>query len=49
MHARITAQSGATAVEYAVFVALIIAVIMGTVALLGPQLVPGFQAVVDGL
>lgn len=40
---------GATAVEYALLVALIAAVIAATVALIGPALLPGFQTVVSGL
>ena len=40
---------GATAVEYGVLVGLIIAVLIGTIALIGPALLPGFQSVVAGL
>ena len=42
-------ECGATAVEYAIVAALIAGVIATTVALIGPALLPGFQAVVDGL
>ncbi|WP_423182030.1 Flp family type IVb pilin [Arthrobacter sp. NyZ413] len=42
-------EVGATAVEYGLLVALIAAVIIGTVALLGPQVQAGFQTVVDNL
>jgi pilus assembly protein Flp/PilA len=42
-------ETGATAVEYGLLVALIAAVIIGTVALLGPQVQAGFQTVVDSL
>lgn len=42
-------ERGATAVEYAIVVALIAGVIAATVALIGPALLPGFQAVVNGL
>lgn len=40
---------GATAVEYGVMVALIAAVIIGTVYILGGQVNTAFQQVVDGL
>jgi pilus assembly protein Flp/PilA len=40
---------GATAVEYGVLVGLIIAVLIATIALIGPALLPGFQSVVAGL
>ena len=42
-------EKGATAVEYAWLAALIATVIAGTVALIGPALVPGFTAVIAGL
>lgn len=42
-------EAGATAVEYSLLVALIASVIIGVVTALGLQLVPGFQAVIDGL
>ena len=38
-------ESGATAVEYGLFLALIAAVIVGTVALLGTQALGLFQSV----
>lgn len=40
---------GATAVEYGLLVALIAAVIIATVALLGPQINSAFQTVVNQL
>ncbi|WP_368086957.1 Flp family type IVb pilin [Arthrobacter sp. ok909] len=46
---KLSNEAGATAVEYGLLVALIAAVIIGTVGVLGGQLIPGFQAVVDGL
>jgi Flp pilus assembly pilin Flp len=42
-------EKGATAVEYALLATLIATVIAGTVALIGPALVPGFIAVIAGL
>lgn len=42
-------ERGATAVEYALLASLVAAVIAGTVALIGPALLPGFEAVIDGL
>lgn len=47
--ARGSKEAGATAVEYAIVASLIAGVIVATVALIGPALVPGFQAVIDGL
>ena len=41
----LTNESGATAVEYGLFLALIAAVIVGTVALLGTQALGLFQSV----
>jgi Flp pilus assembly pilin Flp len=46
---RLKEEKGATAVEYALLVALIAGVIAGTVALIGPALVPGFTTVIAGL
>lgn len=43
------AELGASAVEYAILLALIAAVIVGTVAALGALLPGGFQQVIDGL
>ncbi|MEP7740083.1 Flp family type IVb pilin [Nocardioides sp. 31GB23] len=40
---------GATAVEYGLMVALIAAVIVGTVALIGTELQAAFQTVLDEL
>jgi pilus assembly protein Flp/PilA len=42
-------DDGATAVEYGLLVALIAAVIVGTVALLGTQINTAFQTIVDAL
>ena len=42
-------DEGATAVEYGLLVALIAAVIVGTVATLGGQVDAAFQAIVDAL
>ena len=40
-------EKGATAVEYGLLVALIAAVIIGTVVILGGQIQAAFQAIVD--
>lgn len=42
-------ERGATAVEYGLLVALIAAVIIATVALLGPEINSAFQTVVNQL
>lgn len=42
-------ESGATAVEYAIMVALIAAVIIAVVMILGKEVNDAFQNVVDGL
>jgi len=42
-------DEGATAVEYGLIVALIAAIIVGTVAILGGQIQAAFQTVVDAL
>lgn len=42
-------ERGATAVEYGLLVALIAAVIVGVVALLGTEIQAGFQTVLDEL
>jgi pilus assembly protein Flp/PilA len=44
-----TEEKGATAVEYGLLVALIAAVIISTVAILGQKLIPGFQTVINYL
>ena len=44
-----TKDKGATAVEYGIMVALIAAVIIATVAILGGQIDAAFQTVVDEL
>lgn len=47
--ARMDDERGATAVEYGLIVALIAAVIVATVALLGGEVLEGFQAVLTAL
>jgi pilus assembly protein Flp/PilA len=42
-------EAGATAVEYGIMVALIAAVIIGTVTILGTKMQAAFQAIVGGL
>jgi pilus assembly protein Flp/PilA len=42
-------EEGATAVEYGLLVALIAAIIIGTVVILGGQINAAFQTVVDAL
>jgi pilus assembly protein Flp/PilA len=42
-------EKGATAVEYGLLVALIAAVIVGTVLILGGQIQAAFQTIVDAL
>jgi pilus assembly protein Flp/PilA len=42
-------ETGATAVEYGLLVALIAAVIISIVAILGMKLVPGFDIVINSL
>jgi pilus assembly protein Flp/PilA len=42
-------EKGATAVEYGLLVALIAAVIVGTVLILGGKVNDAFQAVIDGM
>ncbi len=52
LHARLTDQSndeGATAVEYGLIVALIAAVIVAVVGLVGQDVLGGFNAVEDAL
>ena len=44
-----SSEAGATAVEYSFLVAFIATAIIGIVEVLGGQLVPGFQSVIDGL
>jgi pilus assembly protein Flp/PilA len=46
---RFETEEGATAVEYGLLVALIAAVIVGIVAILGGQIAAAFQAIVDAL
>lgn len=45
----LTGDEGASAVEYSLLAVLIAAAIAGTVALIGPKLIPGFQTVMDAL
>jgi Flp pilus assembly pilin Flp len=40
-------ETGGTAVEYSLLVAFIATVIISVVQVLGDQLIPGFQAVID--
>jgi pilus assembly protein Flp/PilA len=47
--AKATAEDGATAVEYGLIVALIAAIIVAVVALLGESIRDAFQTVVDEL
>ena len=42
-------EDGPTTVEYAVMLALIVAVAIGTIALLGPKVKDAFQATADGM
>jgi pilus assembly protein Flp/PilA len=42
-------ETGATAVEYGLLVALIAAIIVGTVGILGGQVNDAFQTIVDAL
>ncbi|QCB96754.1 Flp family type IVb pilin [Arthrobacter sp. PAMC25564] len=44
----LSTEAGATAVEYALLVALIAAAIIAVVGTLGGQLITGFQSVIDG-
>lgn len=46
---RLSREDGASAVEYGMLVALIAAVVVATVALLGPKIRDAFQAIVDAL
>lgn len=46
---RLSSEKGATAVEYGLLVALIAAVIIGTVVVLGGQIDTAFQTIVDEL
>jgi pilus assembly protein Flp/PilA len=49
LQTRLHSEKGATAVEYGLLVALIAAVIVGVVAILGTQIQAAFQTVVDAL
>ena len=44
-----SSEAGAAAVEYGLLVALIAVVIIVAVGVLGGQLIPGFQSVIDSL
>jgi pilus assembly protein Flp/PilA len=46
---KLSGETGATAVEYGLLVALIAAAIVVIVGVLGGQLLPGFQSVIDGI
>jgi pilus assembly protein Flp/PilA len=46
---RDTSEEGATAIEYGLLIALIAGVIITILMILGPQLLPGFQSVIDEL
>ena len=45
---RNASETGATAVEYGLLIAFIASAIIAVVILLGDQLLPGFQAAIDG-
>ncbi|GAA4408572.1 Flp family type IVb pilin [Fodinibacter luteus] len=49
LQTRLRSEEGATAVEYGLLVALIAAVIVGTVAILGGQINTAFETVVNKL
>lgn len=49
LRSRLSREEGASAVEYGMLVALIAAVVVGTVVLLGPKIRDAFQAIVDAL
>ena len=49
IHGRLSSERGATAVEYGLLVALIAAVIIGTVSILGGQINTAFDTVVEAL
>ncbi|MGH2740432.1 MAG: Flp family type IVb pilin [Actinomycetota bacterium] len=49
IRARLRREEGASAVEYGMLVALIAAVIVSVVVLLGPMIAGAFQAIVDAL
>lgn len=49
LHRLLQDEEGATAVEYGVLVALIIAAVVAIVAILGQQISVGFQSVSDEL
>jgi pilus assembly protein Flp/PilA len=46
---KLESEKGATAVEYGLLVALVAAIIIGVVTILGTQIQAAFQTVVDGL
>jgi pilus assembly protein Flp/PilA len=45
----LVSEDGPTTVEYAVMLALIVAVAIGTIALLGPKVKDAFQKTADGM
>ena len=49
IHSRLSTEKGATAVEYGLLVALIAAIIVGTVATVGQDVLTGFKTVADAL
>lgn len=49
IRARLHREEGASAVEYGMLVALIAAVVVGVVVLLGPMIAGAFQDIVDAL
>jgi len=49
LQTKLSQDRGATAVEYGLLVALIAAVIVGVVGILGGQVTAAFQTVVDAL
>lgn len=46
---KLESEKGATAVEYGLLVALVAAIIIGVVTILGTQIQAAFQTVVNGL
>jgi pilus assembly protein Flp/PilA len=49
LRSRLHREEGASAVEYGMLVALIAAVVVGIIVLLGPLVAGGFDAVLDAL
>ena len=44
-----TRERGATAVEYGIMLVMIAGVLLAAGLTIGPRLLPGFQAVIDGI